>query len=184
MNWKNFSAKPWLLPMPVCIIGSYDEKGNPNAMNAAWAMISDTHEVTISLAHHKTTENILQTKAFTIGFATEDTIVACDYAGIVSQHKVPDKMERANFSIQKSEWVNAPILLDLKMSLECTLKSYEDEILTGEIVNVCASEDVLTNGEIDLSKLKPLLFDPIHRLYYSFGQVKGKAFSIGEALKK
>ena len=183
MSRVDFGAKPLLLPMPVLIIGTYDENGVPNAMNAAWGTITDFQEITISLAPHKTTENFVITGAFTVSMATEDTVTACDYVGIVSANDVPDKFEKAGFHATKSEKVNAPLIDELPMALECKVKSYEDDILIGEIVNVTADESVVTDGKIDIKKLKPIAYDPTSNSYIALGEVVGKAFSDGLKLK-
>ena len=183
MSRVDFGAKPLLLPMPVLIIGTYDENGVPNAMNAAWGTITDFQEITISLAPHKTTENFAITGAFTVSMATEETVTACDYVGIVSANDVPDKFEKAGFHATKSEKVNAPLIAELPMALECKVKSYEDDILIGEIVNVTADESVVTDGKIDIQKLKPIAYDPTSNFYVTLGNVVGKAFSDGLKLK-
>lgn len=183
MSRVDFGVKPLMLPMPVLIIGTYDENGVPNAMNAAWGMVSDFKEVSISLAEHKTTANFAVTGAFTVSMATEDTVAACDYVGIVSANDVPDKFAKAGFHATKSTYVNAPLIDELPMALECRVKSFEDGILVGEIVNVTADESVVTDGKIDLKKLKPIAFDPANNAYVSMGDVVGKAFSDGMQLK-
>ena len=183
MNRIDFGAKPLLFPMPVLIIGTYDENGVPNAMNAAWGTITDFQEISISLSEHKTTENFAKTGAFTVSMATEDWVVACDYVGIESAKNVPDKFAKAGFHAVKSKNVNAPLIEELPMALECKVKSYENDILVGEIVNVCADEAVLTDGVIDIKKLKPIAYDPANHTYVSLGEVVGKAFSDGEKLK-
>ncbi len=183
MSRVDFGAKPWVFPMPVLIIGTYDKDGVPNAMNAAWGMISDMNEISISLSNHKTTENLEATGAFTVSFATEDTVAACDYVGIESALKVPNKFEKAGFTQTKSSRVNAPIINELHVALECKVKSFENGILLGEIVNVTADESVLTDGKIDPKKLKPIAFDPVNNTYVALGDVVGKAFSDGVKLK-
>ena len=183
MNRIDFGAKPLMLPMPVLIIGTYDENGVPNAMNAAWGITTDFQEITISLSDHKPTENLMKTGAFTVSMATEDTVIACDYVGVESANNTPDKFEKAGFHAVKSTRVNAPLIEELPMALECKVKSYEDEILVGEIVNVCADESVITDGKIDPKKLKPIAFDPCNNTYLSLGDVVGKAFSDGLKLK-
>jgi len=183
MSRVDFGAKPFIFPMPVLIIGTYDENGVPNAMNAAWGTITDFNEITISMSHHKTTENLAVTGAFTVSMATEDTVVACDYVGIESGAKVPDKFARAGFHATKSVHVNAPLIDELPMALECKVKSYQDEILVGEIVNVNADESVLTDGKIDPKKLKPIAYDPVNHTYVGLGNVVGKAFADGAKLK-
>lgn len=183
MSRINFGPKPFIYPMPVLIIGTYDENGVPNAMNAAWGTITDMNEITISMSPHKTTENFLKSGAFTVSIATEDTVVPCDYVGVESASKVPDKFTKAGFHATRSEYVNAPLIDELPMALECKVKSYEDEILVGEIVNVCADESVLTDGKIDPKKLKPIAYDPVNHTYVGLGNVVGKAFSDGLKLK-
>ena len=180
---KNFGAKTWLYPMPVLIVGTYDENGIPNAMNAAWGGIYDTGLVMVCLADdHKTTENINKTGAFTLSFATVDTVVPCDYVGIVSANDVPDKFRRAGFHERKSEYVNAPIIGELPMTVECRLSKFnEDGICIGEIVNVSADESILDEeGKIDAKKLNPILYDSAAHAYWSFGERVGSAFSDGK----
>lgn len=183
MSRIDFGAKPFLFPMPVLIIGTYDENGVPNAMNAAWGMVTDFQEITISLSEHKTTENLRNTGAFTVSMATEDTVSACDYVGVESANKVPDKFEKAGFHATRSTRVNAPLIDELPMALECKVKSFEDGILVGEIVNVCAEESVLTDGKIDPKKLRPIAYDPCNNTYTGLGDVVGKAFADGLHLK-
>lgn len=183
MSRVDFGAKPFLYPMPVLIIGTYDENGVPNAMNAAWGIITDMNEITISMSEHKTTANLTITGAFTVSMATEDTVAACDYVGIESAADVPDKFARAGFHATKSKFVNAPLIDELPMALECKVKSYEAEILIGEIVNVTADESILTEGNIDPKKLRPIVFDPVNNTYLALGKVVGKAFEDGIELQ-
>ena len=183
---KNFGAKTWLYPMPVLIIGTYDENGAPNAMNAAWGGIYDTNEVMVCLSDdHKTTANIQRTGAFTVSFATAKTVVPCDYVGIVSANDVPDKFARAGFHAVKSESVNAPIIAELPMTVECSLLKFnEDGICVGRIVNVSVDESILDeNGKVDAKKLDPILYDSVTHAYWSIGEKVGQAFSDGKKLR-
>ena len=183
---KNFGSKTWLYPMPVLIIGTYDENGIPNAMNAAWGGIYDTGLVMVCLADdHKTTENIQKSGAFTVSFATAGTVVPCDYVGIVSANDVPDKFEKAGFHAIRSEHVNAPLIAELPMTVECRLLKFnEDGICIGEIVNVSADESVLDeSGRIDAKKLDPIIYDSVTHAYWSFGERVGRAFSDGKRIK-
>ena len=182
---KNFGVKNWLYPMPVLIIGSYDDAGVPNAMNAAWGGIYDTNQVMVCLAdEHKTTENIKKSGAFTISFATADTVASCDYVGLVSANDNPDKLLRAGFHAVRSEFVNAPVFTELPMAVECRLLKFnEDGICIGEIVNVSADESVLDeNGKVDAARLQPIIYDSAAHAYWSFGEKVGKAFSDGKKL--
>lgn len=183
---KNFGAKPILYPQPVLMIGTYNEDGTPDLMAAAWGGITGETEVTISVdSKHKTAENLLVRKAFTVSAATEDHLIACDYVGIVSGKRVPDKVARAGFHIAPSAFVDAPLVDELPVALECRLIRYDADtsILVGEIVNVCADEQVLTDGKIDPSKLRPLIHDEANRAYWSLGRRIGNTFHDGIALK-
>ena len=183
---KNFGAKTWLYPMPVLIVGTYDENGTPDAMNAAWGGIYDTNQIMVCLAdEHKTTENIKNSRAFTISFATASTVVPCDYVGIVSANDVPDKFEVAGFHATRSEFVNAPIIDELPMTVECKLiKFNEDGICIGEIVNVSADESILDeNGKVDAKLLDPIIYDSVTHAYWNFGERVGQAFFDGKKIK-
>ena len=184
---KNFGAKPILYPQPVLIIATYNEDGTPNAMNAAWGGISEEKEISICVDNgHKTAENLLARKAFTVSMATAKYMPACDYVGIVSGNKEPDKFAKAGFHATKSEFVDAPLIDELPMALECKVISYDEETcrLVGEIVNVCADESVLgENGKVDVTKLQPLTYDPMNHQYLTLGEAVGRAFHDGLTLK-
>ncbi len=183
MSRVNYGAKPIMLPQPVLIIGTYDENGKPNAMNAAWGITTDFQEITISLGDHKTTDNLKVRKAFTVSMGTEDQVVPCDYVGIESGRNAENKFEKAGFHATKSEFVDAPLIDELPMALECKVKSFENGILVGEIVNVSADESVVTDGKVDLKKLKPIAFDPCNNAYVALGEKVGNAFADGLELK-
>ena len=184
---KNFGSNPLCYPQPVFILAAWDENGVPGCMNAAWGGISDDHEISVCIsAGHKTTANILHSKAFTISMATADRLVACDYVGIVSGNKVPDKFARAGFHATPSEFVNAPLIDELPMAVECELVSYDPKTcrLVGKIVNVSADESVLgENGKVDPSKLRPITFDPMNNTYVVLGETVGQAFKDGVKLR-
>ena len=184
---KNFGAKPYTYPQPVLIIASYDENGTADAMNAAWGGISDDTQISMCLsADHKTVKNILKRKAFTVSMADAAHVTECDYVGIVSANDVPDKLSRAGFHTTKSEFVDAPLIDELPMALECRLVSYDEEScrLIGEIVNVSTDERILgENGKIDPAKLQPITFDPVNNAYLRLGEKVGNAFKDGVKLK-
>ena len=183
---KNFGSKSWLYPMPVLIIAAYDEEGVPNAMNAAWGgMFTDEHIGICISQGHKTTKNILATGAFTVSMATAEQVVACDYVGIVSGNRERDKVAKAGFTTERSELINAPIIKELPMTLECEMVSYDEESchLVGRIVNVSADESILTDGKIDYAKLRPITYDPVNHHYVELGAKVGNAFSDGKKLK-
>ncbi len=184
---KNFGAKAMCYPMPVFIIGTYNSDGSPNAMNAAWGGISEETEITICVdSAHKTAENLLARKAFTVSMATAKMMTACDYVGIVSGNQEPEKFTKAGFHATKSAFVDAPLIDELPMALECELLSYDVETcrLVGRIVNVCVDESVLgENGKVDVAKLVPITYDPMNHHYLVLGEQVGQAFHDGLALK-
>lgn len=184
---KNFGAKPWCYPQPVFILAAYDKEGKPNAMNVAWGGIYYDDQIAMCIsANHKTTFNILHSKAFTVSMADEEHMVACDYVGVVSGNKVEDKFKKAGFTAVKSEFVNAPVIEQLPMTMECELISYNEDTCTliGKIVNVSVDERVLgEDGKIDPSKFRPITFDPIHNAYLVIGEKVGNAFRDGLKLR-
>jgi len=183
---KNFGAKPILYPQPVFIIATYNEDGTANAMNAAWGGISESNQISMCISEdHKTTKNVLARGAFTVSMATADYVAECDYVGLVSGNKVPNKLEKAGFHTVKSEFVDAPVITELPMAVECKLVSYDAETcqMVGEVVNVCADEVVLTDGKIDPVKLRPITYDGMNHTYLVLGEKVGNAFSDGNKLK-
>lgn len=183
---KNFGAKPFMYPQPVLIIASYDENGVADAMNAAWGCIADYNRIAIYLSgEHKTTKNILTRKAFTVSMADAEHVVECDYVGVVSANQEPNKLEKSGFHVTKSEFVDAPMIDELPMALECKLVSFdeESELMIGEIINVSAEERILTDGKIDPMKLCPISYDPVNHSYLKIGEKVGNAFKDGFKLK-
>ena len=156
---KDFGSKPYLFPQPVLIIGTYNEDGSANAMNAAWGGIAGADEIIIDLSSHKTTDNILLKKAFTVSVGDVEHLAACDYVGLVSA---------------KNE-----------LTLECELVKVIDGCkYLGVIKNVSADECILgEDGTIDPAKLRAISFDPVHHAYLELGEKVGSAFQDGAALK-
>ncbi len=184
---KNFGAKPWTYPQPVLILATYGQDGTPDAMNAAWGGVSNDAQLSICLSPgHKTVRNILARGAFTVSMADARHVTACDYVGVVSANDVPDKLEKAGFHTTRSQFVDAPLIDELPMAVECRLVSYDAAScrLVGEIVNVSAEESVLSeDGKIDVEKLQPITFDPVNQAYRALGEKVGNAFQDGLKLK-
>lgn len=183
----DLGVKPYIMPMPVLIIGTYNEDGTADAMNAAWGTLCEMNTVALYLsAGHKTVENIKARKYFTVAMADETNLVSADYVGLISAHREKNKIEKAGWTVTKSERVDAPVFDELPLTLECKL-DYIDEnsgCVYGEIVNILADENIVDdNGEVDLSKLNPLSYDPASRCYFTMGKKVGKAFSDGAKLK-
>ncbi|MBR0238202.1 MAG: flavin reductase family protein [Thermoguttaceae bacterium] len=183
---KNLGVKNLMFPMPVLIIGTYNEDGTPNVMNAAWGGITLEDEITICIdTAHKTWANIAAKKAFTVAFGTASTVKSCDYLGIVSGNKTPDKVAKSGFTTVKSEFVDAPVINELPLVLECTLVSMNESkcCVVGKIVNCAVEESAMTDGKPDADKMKPICFDSCAHVYRLMGEVVAKAFSCGAELK-
>ena len=183
----NLGVKPYIMPMPVLIIGTYNDEGSADAMNAAWGTLCEMNTVALYLsAGHKTVENIRAKKAFTVAIADEENMIPADYVGLVSAHTEKNKIEKSGFTVTKSTRVDAPMIEELPLTLECEL-DYIDEksgCVYGKIVNVIADDKVLDEGgNVDLNKLNPISYDPARRSYFTMGEKVGKAFSVRTKLK-
>ena len=185
---KDFGPQTWMYPMPVLIIGTYDENGKANAMNAAWGGIYDYNQIVICLSAHQTTDNIRKNKAFTISFATAETVTASDYVGIVSQKREPNKIIKSGLKEEKAKHVNAPLFTNYPLTLECELVEITNEgegggNFIGKIVNASVDESILTDNKIDYKKLNPIAFDPVSNKYVALGEEVAQAFKEGLKLK-
>lgn len=183
---KDFGKETFMYPMPVLIVATYDEESQADAMNAAWGGIHNTNQIGICLSHeHKTAKNILLKKAFSVSFADASHVAECDYLGIASANTTKDKLGKVNFTVTKSQNVDAPVINELPMALECKLVSYDmvSDYLVADIVNVLADESILTEGKIDPAKLQPITYDPVNHKYIKLGDIAGTAFSDGKKFK-
>ena len=186
---KSFGQKSWMLPQPVLIIGTYDKNGKPNAMHAAWGGQWDAKEIMIAMGAHATTENLNNCPDVTVAFATQETMVAADFVGIVSAKNDADKMAKTGWNVEKAENVNAPVFTDFPMTLECRIKEKIDEseegyYIVAEIVNILVDENFLAeNGKPDVEKMQLITYDPVHHGYIALGQRVGNAFADGKQLK-
>lgn len=185
---KDFGKKTWLFPMPVLVLGTYDENGNANAMTAAWGGIYDTDQIFICLSSdHLTTKNIHLKKEFTAAFATKDTIEKADYVGIVSGNEV-DKLSKCDLKHAKAKFVDAPIFDDFPMALECKVVKLDDDgqtaYLVADIVNVSADEKILNEkGLPDSEKLQAVSYNSVNHTYELVGGKVANAFSSGNKYK-
>lgn len=182
---KNLGVKPFLYPQLVMIVGTYDKDGKPNAMNAAWGGMADYDKIFVCMSSHKTTENIDITKEFSVSIGDASHVVECDYVGIVSANQEVNKMEKSKFTTSKAEFVNAPIINELPLCLECKLiKVLEEDLYLAQIVNVNADESILDeNGKVSLEKFVPISYDPSTHGYYKVSGRVGNAFKDGNKLK-
>lgn len=183
---KQSFDKGFVTPLPVFIIATYDKDGKPNAMNAAWAGQIGGDLISISLGSHVSTDNIIANREFTVSYATKDHIAGCDYVGMVSQAKAPDKLEKAGFTVTKSDKVNAPIIDQLPVAIECRVKDiieeYGETRVVAQIVGMKADESVLADGKVDLGKLGLLMFDSSATAYRVIGDIAGGAWDAGKKL--
>ncbi len=186
---KDFKPAAWVLPQPVAIIGTYNDDGTPNAMNAAWVGQWEMNKVMVAMGSHLTTKNLNRNGVFTMAFATQETRVASDYVGIASGAKTLDKMARAGFTAEKATKIDAPVFTDFPLTLECRIVEKYDEseegyYIVAEIVNIRAREDVIgVDGKPDMAKMNLIVFNPIQHTYHAVGEKVGNAFSDGNALK-
>ena len=183
---KNFGPEHALVttPQPCVMVATWDKNHTPDVMMAAWAGQYDYKQIVISMSKHKTTENLELTGAFTISFADIHTVAESDYLGLVSGNKVPDKVARVGFSVTPSPNVDAPIINEYPLTLECKVVSWADGILVGDVVNMSADERILTDGKVDLAKLQPIVFDAASMSYRAIGDVVGKAWGAGKVFDK
>lgn len=183
MGRVNLGVKPYTTPQPVWILAAYDENGVANAMNAAWGGVSESNELSVCLTpSHKTCKDFMKTGALTISMADAEHVAACDYVGTVSGNDVADKLAKCGLTVSKSEFVNAPVINELAICVECNVKEFNEEtcILKAEIVNVSVDESVLTDGKVDLAKVRPIAFDPFTNSYNVLGEKVGTAWGSGK----
>lgn len=180
---KDLGNKMNFLPLPVLMIGTYDKDGKANVMNAAWGGIYDYGKIFITLSKHKTTDNIELKKAFTVGFATKETVEISDYFGVVSGNK-EDKIAKSGVHVTKSNFVDAPIIEEYPLTLECTVESFKNGELIGNVVNCSVDEKYLDKNEkIDVDKMEIITFDMVTNTYRVLGDIVGNAFKDGLKLK-
>lgn len=187
---KDLGVQPALYPMPVLMVATYDENGVVDVMNAAWGIICDGDKISLNLTEtHKTVKNIKLNKAFTVSLADAGHIKEADFFGIASGNKMSDKFERSGLTATKSERVNAPIIEEFPVTMECELAEIieTDNVysIIGKIVNVSAHEEVLDDkGKVSVEKSNIIMFDQFKSGYYVTGEKVGQAWSSGKELMK
>ncbi len=176
--------KSFVTPLPVFIIATYNAEGKPNAMNAAWVGQIGRDMISLSLGNHPSTENIKLNRAFTVSYATKKYVAECDYVGIVSYNKDPDKLATAGFTVTPSQKVNAPIIDQLPVAIECEVvditQEYGETRVTAKIVGMVAEDSVLTVGKVDLTKMQPIMYDSSAKTYRVIGDNVGGAWNAGK----
>lgn len=187
---KDLGKQPALFPMPVLMIAAYDENGTVQVMNAAWGMISGMDKIALFIdKSHATTKAIRKTEAFTVSIADRDHMDVADYYGIATGNKMPDKFVKSGYHAKKSEHVNAPVIQEFPVAMECELAEIMEtenlHAVVGTIMNVSVDEKVLSdNGKIDPMKLNALIFDQFQSGYYVVGEKVGQAWNAGKEIMK
>ena len=186
---KNIKTTEAIFPMPVLMIATYNEDGSVDVMNAAWGMMLERDEVVLNLTEtHKTVQNIKVRKSFTVSIADANHVVQADYFGVVSGNNDPDKFAKSGMTATKSENVDAPIINEFPICMECEFIEYQDGKygcgVVGKIVNVTADESVMNGENVDISLLNAIAFDPYTHGYYKVTERVGEAFKDGLKLKK
>ncbi len=187
---KNLGAMPALYPMPVLMVAAYDGGGTVNVMNAAWGTICDMDKIALIIdEEHKTVQNIRATGAFTVALADRDHMAEADFFGIATGNKMPDKFAKSGMSATRSAFVNAPVINEFPLTMECELAEVVEtehlHAVVGKIVNVVAEEAVLDEkGKVDASKLNAVIFDQFRSGYYVSGEQVGRAWNAGKDLMK
>jgi len=187
---RDLGVIPAVYPMPVLMVAAYDEDNKVNVMNAAWGMICDMDKIALFISEaHKTTQNILKTKAFTVSLADRDHMDVADFFGIATGNKMSDKFERTGYTAVKSQHVQAPVIDEFPVVMECELADVVStehmHCIVGKIVNVAAEEKVLSaDGKIDPTKVNALIFDQFQHGYYVTGEKVGQAWNAGKDLMK
>ncbi len=177
-----------IFPMPVLMVATYNEDGTIDVMNAAWGTMVDRDVVALNLgASHKTVKNIKARKAFTVSIADAAHLVEADYFGIASGNNTPDKFAKSGMTATKSENVDAPIINEFPLCMECEFIEYQDGQnglgVIGKVVNTTADERVMKDGKVDISAVNAIAFDPYTHSYYKVTERVGEAFSDGNKIK-
>ena len=184
---KNIKTTEAIFPMPVLMIATYNEDGSVDVMNAAWGTMLSRNQVILNLTEsHKTVKNIKERKAFTVSIADSKHVVEADYLGIVSGNNTPNKFENTKLTATKSENVDAPIINEFPICMECEFIEYQDDEygagVIGKVVNVTADESVMNGDNVDVSLVDAISFDPYTHGYYKVSERVGNAFSDGKKL--
>ncbi|MCD8335561.1 MAG: flavin reductase family protein [Clostridiales bacterium] len=185
---KDIKATESIFPMPVLMIATYNEDGSVNVMNAAWGTMRTRNQIILKLSEpHKTVQNIKARNAFTVSIADAAHVTEADYFGVVSGNDTPDKFAKSGLTAQKSSRVDAPVINEFPLCMECEFIEYQSGEygcgVIGKVVNTLADESVLDGDQVDIEKVAAIAFDPYTHGYYKVTQRVGEAFQDGLKLK-
>ena len=186
---KNIRTTEAIFPMPVLMIATYNDDGTVDVMNAAWGTMLERNYIILNLTEtHKTVQNIKKRKAFTVSIADAKHTVEADYFGVVSANNTPNKFEQSGLTSIKSKIVDAPIINEFPICIECEFVEYQGGEfgcgVIGKVINVLADENVMNGDKVDISKVEAIAFDPYTHGYYKVTERVGNAFKDGLQLKK
>ena len=185
---KELNLTEGIFPMPVLMVATYNEDGSVNVMNAAWGTMQERGTVALNLTEtHKTVQNIKARGAFTVSIADAAHVVEADYFGVTSGNKIPDKLGKAGLTASRAEKVDAPVINEFPLCLECQFIEYQSNDygcgVIGKVINVTADERVMPDGKLDMSLVNAIAFDPYTHGYYRVAERVGEAFKDGLKLK-
>ena len=185
---ENVNITEGIFPMPVLMVATYNDDDSVNVMNAAWGTMQARNVVALNLSEgHKTVKNIKSRGAFTVSIADAAHVVEADYFGVASGNNVADKLTESGLTAGKAEKVDAPVINEFPICLECEFVEYQDGEygcgVIGKVVNVTADEKVMSGDKVDISMVDAIAFDPYTHGYYRVGERVGNAFSDGLKLK-
>ena len=181
---KNLKTTEGIFPMPVLMVATYNEDGSVDVMNAAWGTMFERDQVVLNLTEtHKTVKNIKERKAFTVSIADSKHVVVADYFGVVSANNTPNKFENSKLTATKSENIDAPIINEFPICMECEFIEYGDCGVIGKVINTSVDVNAMNGDKVDIEKVSAIAFDPYTHGYYTVTKRVGNAFKDGMQLK-
>ena len=174
--------------MPVLLISTFNEDGSVDVMNAAWGTMLDRDVVALNLTEtHKTVQNIKERGGFVIHIADAKHVAEADFFGVVSGNKEPEKFKKSGLSFVKSDIVDAPVINELPIAMECEFIEYQNDDtgigVIGKVLRTSVEEEHLKDGRVDIDSVEAIAFDPYTHGYYKVGGRVGEAFSDGLKLR-
>jgi len=174
--------------MPVLLVATYNEDGSVDVMNAAWGTMLDRERVALNLTEtHRTVDNIKHRKGFVVHIADAAHVVEADWFGVVSGNKEPKKFEKSGLTATRSALVDAPVINELPIAIECEFIEYQGDDtglgVIGRVLQTSVEESNMKDGRVDIDSLRAIAFDPYTHGYYLVGQRVGEAFKDGLRLK-
>ena len=181
---KNIKTTEGIFPMPVLMVATYNEDGSVDVMNAAWGTMFERDQVVLNLTEtHKTVKNIKERKAFTVSIADSKHVVEADYFGVVSANNTPNKFENSKLTATKSENIDAPIINEFPICMECEFIEYGDCGVIGKVINTSVDVNAMNGDKVDIEKVSAIAIDPYTHGYYTVTKRVGNAFKDGMQLK-